>query len=107
MNWTIPLIVIELLLSPISLRSQWTQIGWPYNGGVCAIESVPNGAGGTNLVAGIVQQASEAHVSTNNGANWSTISSLAKVDIRCFAVLGKKIYAGGWDGQVFVSTATE
>ena len=83
---------------------------YPY---VSALGVSPNGAGGTNLFAGIGDGDCGIGVfrSTNNGTNWTPANSgLTDASVHCFAVSGMNLFAGAvmqeacGVGGVFLST---
>ncbi|MFA6455414.1 MAG: T9SS type A sorting domain-containing protein [Bacteroidota bacterium] len=83
--------------------ANWTsaKTGLP-NAEVNALAVSPNGAGGTNIFAGIWGYG--IFLSTNNGTNWTAVNTgLLNMYVYSLAVLGTNIISGTIDG-VFIST---
>jgi hypothetical protein len=98
-------VAIAILLFGATAQGQWVQTNGPYGrlsnttANVSRLASYPNGAGGSNLLAGcspVLSSEWEGGVlfSTNNGTSW-TDGGLWDIWVTCVSVNGICLFAGG------------
>ena len=86
---------------------QWVKTNGPYTGNVECLATLPNGTGGTNIIACISDYCGRfgqiIYLSTNNGTSWDRVDIRpTATSVSAFIISGENLFAGG--SGVYLST---